>query len=94
MLELYHNETSTSSQKVRLVLAEKELTWESRHLNLWRGDQHAATYLSLNPKGVVPTLVDDGIVIVESTVIMEYLDDAYPHRPLRPAAAGEGARMR
>lgn len=93
-MELYHNETSTSSQKVRLVLAEKELAWESRHLNLWRGDQHAASYLSLNPKGVVPTLVDDGTVIVESTVIMEYLDDAYPNRPLRPAAAAERARMR
>lgn len=94
MLELYHNETSTSSQKVRLVLAEKELAWESHHLDLWKGDQHAASYLALNPRGVVPTLVDDGTVIVESTVIMEYLDDAYPDRPLRPAAAAERARMR
>lgn len=94
MLELYHNETSTSSQKVRLVLAEKRLDWESQHLDLWKGDQHVASYLALNPRGVVPTLVDDGTVIVESTVIMEYLDDAYPDHPLRPAAAAERARMR
>ena len=94
MLELYHNETSTNSQKVRLVLAEKGLAWESRHLDLWKGDQHDALYLSLNPRGVVPTLVDDGTIIVESTVIMEYLDDAYPDRPLRPPASAERARMR
>lgn len=94
MRQLYHNETSTSSQKVRLVLAEKGLEWESHHLNLWNGDQHTETYLALNPKGVVPTLVDDGNVITESTVIMEYLDDAYPDPPLRPEATADRARMR
>ena len=94
MRELYHNEISTSSQKVRLVLSEKSLAWESRHLDLWKGDQHAASYLALNPRGVVPTLVDDGAVVVESTVIMEYLDDTYPDPPLRPAAPAERARMR
>ena len=36
MLELYHNESSTSSQKVRLFLTETEIAWESRHLDLWR----------------------------------------------------------
>ena len=94
MRELYHNDTSTSSQKVRLVLAEKGLSWESRHLNLWNGDQHAASYLALNRRGVVPTLVDNGSVITESTVIMEYLDDAYPDSPLRPVTPAEQARMR
>ena len=44
-------------------------------------------YLALNPNGVVPTLVDDGTVIVESRVIVEYLDDRMPEPPLRPSGA-------
>lgn len=94
MIELYHADMSTCAQKVRLALAEKGLAWESRLLNLRQRDQHDPDYLKLNPNGVVPTLVDDGKVIVESTVICEYLDDAYPDPPLRPAAPAQRARMR
>lgn len=94
MLELYHNNMSTCSQKVRLCLAEKGLAWTDRHVNLRAGEQHQPEYLALNPKGVVPTLVDDSTVIVESTVINEYLDDRFPEPPLRPADAAARARMR
>ena len=85
---------STCAQKVRLVLAEKELEWESIHFKLREGPQHKAEYLKLNPNGYVPTLVDDGVVIVESNIIMEYLDDAYPEPAMRPKGALERARMR
>ena len=84
MLELYHNDMSTCAQKVRLTLEEKGLTWESRHLDLRAGDQQKPDYLKLNPRGVVPTIVDNGKVVRESTVIMEYLDDEYPYPPLMP----------
>lgn len=94
MIELYHNDMSVCAQKVRLTLAEKQLKWQSRHLDLRAGDQQKPEYLKLNPNAVVPTLVDDGVVVVESTVICEYLDDAYPEPRLRPAAPGERARMR
>ena len=94
MLELYHNDMSTCAQKVRLSLAEKGLTWENRHLDLRAGDQQKPEYLKLNPKGVVPTLVDNGKVVRESTVIMEYLDDQYPKPPLRPADSHGRAQMR
>ena len=85
MLELYHNDMSTCAQKVRLTLAEKGLEWEGHHLNLRRGETRTAEYKKLNPNGVVPTLMVEGEPLIESTVIMEYLDDAYPNPPLRPA---------
>jgi glutathione S-transferase len=94
MLELYHNDMSTCAQKVRIVLAEKGLSWESRHLDLRAGDQQKPEYLKLNPKGVVPTLVHDGKAVRESTVIMEYLDDEYPNPSLRPHDSHGRAQMR
>lgn len=94
MIELYHADMSTCAQKVRLALAEKELPWLGHQLNLRHSDQHRPEYLKLNPNGVVPTLVDDGRVVIESTVICEYLDDAYPDPPMRPATPLGRARMR
>jgi glutathione S-transferase len=94
MIELYHNDMSVCAQKVRFALGEKALEWKSHHLNLRAGDQQKPEYVKLNPNAVVPTLVDDGKVIIESTVINEYIDDAYPEPRLRPADAGARARMR
>ncbi|NKB49933.1 MAG: hypothetical protein GKS02_11315 [Alphaproteobacteria bacterium] len=95
-LELYHFDRSTAAQKVRLVLAEKNLDWESHHIetNLDKRDQHDPDYLKINPSGVVPTLVHDGKVIRESNVILEYLEDAFPFPPLRPEDPFERAQMR
>ncbi len=94
MIELYHAAMSTCAQKVRLVLAEKGLEWTGHHMNLRMRDQHQPDYIKLNPNGVVPTLVDDGRVVIESAVICEYLDDAYPEPPMRPANAMDRAHMR
>jgi glutathione S-transferase len=78
MLELYHNDMSTCAQKVRVALGEKNLEWSGHELNLRTGDQHRPEFLRLNPKGVVPVLVHDRHVIPESTIIMEYLEEAFP----------------
>lgn len=86
MIELYHFGFSTCSQKVRLVLVEKEIDFISREVDILSGAQHEPDYVRLNPKHVVPTLVHDGAVLVESTLINEYLDDAFPENPLRPAS--------
>jgi glutathione S-transferase len=95
MIELYHNNMSTCAQKVRLVLREKHLRHVEHHLNLRAGEQNTPEYRRLNPNGVVPTLLDNGQVIIESTVICEYLEDAYPAtQALRPDDALERARMR
>lgn len=94
MITLYHNGMSTCSQKVRIALAEKGQAFESRHLNLRARDQHKPDYLKLNPNGVVPTIVHDGTVVIESAVINEYIDDTWPDPPIRPRDAYERARMR
>ena len=94
MLELYHNDMSSCAQKVRTALAEKSLEWTGHHLDLRAGDTLTPEYLKLNPNGVVPTLIDDGFVLIESTVINEYIDDAYPDHPLRPADPRARAKMR
>ncbi len=78
MLYLYHAPPSVCAMKVRLVLNEKGLPWDGKILDLRRGDQFDPEYRKLNPNSVVPTLVHDGRVVVESTVIIEYLDEAFP----------------
>jgi glutathione S-transferase len=94
MLTLYHAHHSTCSQKVRLVLHEKGLAFESVTLDLGKKDQLKPEYLAINPNGVVPTLVDDGVPIIESSVICEYLDEKYPQASLIPIDIVERARMR
>jgi len=84
-ITVYHNGMSASSQKLRLALAEKRLEWRSEEIELLTGGQHAPAYRKLNPAGVVPTLVHGGAVLTETSAILEYLDDAFPGPPLRPA---------
>jgi glutathione S-transferase len=95
MLTLYHFWSSTCSRRVRLCLAEKGLEWESRHIDLAvKHDHHSPEYLEINPNGQVPTLDHDGRIVLESNVILEYLDDAFPEVGLRPADPYLRARMR
>lgn len=84
-LVLYHGWSSSASRKVRFALAEKGLAYESRPIDIRKNEQHSPDYRRMNPKGVVPTLIHDGAVLIESTFICEYLDDAFPDPPLRPA---------
>ncbi len=93
-LALYHNGLSSCSQKVRLVLAEKDLAFDSREVNLIAGEQHAPEYVKLNPSHVVPTLIHDGRVLIESSLINEYLDEAFPETPLSPRDPGGRHGMR
>lgn len=93
-LKLYHSSTSVCAIKARTTLEEKELAWESELLDLQRGDQHQPEYLRLNPNAVVPTLVHDGRVLIESTLIIEYLDEAFPDLPLMPRDAYRRAQAR
>jgi glutathione S-transferase len=85
MLELYHAEPLANSMKVLLALTEKGLDFRSHYVDLHRFEQHEPWFLAINPSGQVPVLVHDGAVIVESTVISEYLEDVFPEVPLRPA---------
>ena len=93
-LELYTHPMSPCAQKVRIVLAEKGLEWTKHHISLPDKENLTPEYLKLNPLGVVPTLVDGGQPIIESSIICEYLDDAYSQTPLRPQNPVQRSKMR
>ncbi|MGA8205031.1 MAG: glutathione S-transferase family protein [Woeseiaceae bacterium] len=94
MLELYHGEPAANSLKSLLCLKEKGLDFVSHRLNLGEFEQHEPAYVAINPHGQVPTLVHDGNVITESTLINEYLEDVYPEPRLRPEDPVARAHMR
>ena len=94
MLELYTHPMSPCAQKVRIVLAEKNLDWEKHHVSLPDKENLKPDYLELNPLGVVPTLVDDGQPVIESSIICEYLEDKFPEPKLRPDNPYHASQMR
>jgi glutathione S-transferase len=75
---LYNAPQSTCSQRVRFVLNAKKLSFAEVKLDLLAGDQLRPQYLALNPNGVVPTLDHDGAIVIDSSVIIEYLDEIAP----------------
>ena len=93
-IELYHHGSSVCAAKVRFALGEKGLEWQGHYLDILKGDQFDPQYMKLNPKALVPTLLHDGNVVVELTVINEYLDDAFPDPTLKPKAPADRAEMR
>ena len=88
-LHLFHFFLSNCSQRARLGLEEKGLEWTSHHLDLPGNEHVTSDYQRINPKGVVPTLVHDGQVVIDSNDILVYLDEHFPDPPLGPAEAGE-----
>lgn len=94
MLHLYHSPYSTCSQKVRLCLWEKGVDFDLTELHFWKGEHLDPEYLKLNPNGVVPTLMHDDEPVVDSSVIVEYLDEVYPDVALSPKDILGRARMR
>ena len=93
VLELYHTVNSVCAQKVRILFEEKGLSWQS-HLMTLRGDQFTPEYLKLNPNAVVPTLVHDGRPVIESSVILYYLEECFPEPAMMPAPAFKRAQVR
>ncbi|MGE0037249.1 MAG: glutathione S-transferase family protein [Xanthobacteraceae bacterium] len=91
---LYNAPQSTCSQRVRFVLNAKGLPFDEVKLDLLAGDQLKPDYLKLNPNGVVPTLDHDGNVIIDSAVIIEYLDEISPEPDFTPRSPVERAQMR
>lgn len=94
MLKLYHDHNAVCCQKVELALHEKGLNYEEQIVSLFKSEQYSPEYLKVNPRGVVPTLVHDGNVIIESTLICEYIEEAFGGAPLLPRDAAERAKAR
>lgn len=81
-------------RKTRIALLEKGLKWETTWVDLAKGEQKKPEYLTINPVGKVPALIDDGVVVHDSTIINEYLEDKYPRTPLLPKDPAMRARAR
>jgi glutathione S-transferase len=95
MLKLYHAEPAANSLKTLLSFKEKGLDFESVYVDLHKFEQHEPWFVAINPEGQVPVVDHDGIIITHTTVIGEYLEDAFPDAPpLRPADPAGKARMR
>ncbi|MGE3248566.1 MAG: glutathione S-transferase family protein [Beijerinckiaceae bacterium] len=93
-VELYHFWSSVCSVRCRMALEEKGVEWTSRYIDLFAFDQMKPEYLAINPDGLVPTLVHDGGVVTESTIINEYIDEAFEGPALQPSDAMARAHMR
>lgn len=95
MLTLYHAEPVANSLKCLIALHEKGLEFQSVYIDLHKFEQHEPWFVALNPEGQVPVLAHDGAIVTHTSVINEYLEDAFPEAPpLRPATALGKARMR
>ncbi|MEZ7813965.1 MAG: glutathione S-transferase [Paracoccaceae bacterium] len=92
---LYNAPQSTCSQRVRYALHAKGKSFEEHKLDLFSGDQLKPAYLAINPNGVVPALVHDGFPVLDSSVILEYLEDIFPAKAaMRPSDPKGIAQLR
>jgi glutathione S-transferase len=94
MIKLYDFPMSPNARKVRIVLAEKGLSYEKVPVDLSQGEQKKPEFLKLNPYGKVPVLTDGDAVIYESTIINEYLEEKYPNPSVMPKDLAGRARAR
>jgi glutathione S-transferase len=94
MIKLYDFKSSPNCQRVKIVLAEKNLPYEIVPIDLRAQEQKTPDYLKLNPYGKVPVLTDDGTVLYESCIINEYLEEKYPNPSLLPKEPGKKAKAR
>ena len=83
-IHLFHFSGSACSQKLRIFFNIKNINWNSHVINLIKQEQFSKWFLGINPRGLVPTLVHDGDVHIESNEIMAYLDDVYKDNKLFP----------
>ena len=96
-MKLYSGPLSLFTAKVRIALDEKALAYERVEVG-WslarRYEPHHPDVVALNPKRQVPVLVDGDVVVYDSTIVLEYLEDRYPEPPLYPRDAIARARCR
>ena len=92
-IHLLHFAGSACSQKTRIFLALKGIEWNSRPVNLSQHENYSEWFMGINPRGLVPILVDNGKVIIESNDILTYLEDKFHEPVLIPAASNQEARQ-
>jgi len=90
-MNLYTTANSIECHRTRIVLTEKDITHELIQVDLKKLPEDL---IDLNPYGSVPTLVDRELVLYNSRVIMEYLEERFPHTPLMPVGPVQRAQTR
>ena len=81
-IHLFHFRGSSCSQKLRIYLNLKKINWTPHSVNLAAGKNYSDWFLGINPKGLIPVLVDNGHVEIESNDILEYLEKKFPGESL------------
>jgi maleylacetoacetate isomerase len=93
-ITLYHYWRSSCSWRVRWALIHKQIPYNDVPINLLANEQNSPAYLAVNPGGFVPAISYNGMVFGESIAIMEWLEDAFPGRPLLPQNPTDRLRVR
>ncbi|WP_296598574.1 glutathione S-transferase family protein [Phenylobacterium sp.] len=94
MITLYDHPLSPYAQKVKIALREKGLAFETTMPGGLGAGGAAGAFVEASPRAEVPALTDGDVRVFDSTIILEYLDDAYPDTPMRPTSPSERARVR
>ncbi len=94
MLQFYYHPLSPLSRRVWIALLEKEIPFESIIINLKEREQFKPDFLVISPFHHVPVIIDDGLRVLESLAILDYLENKYPDNPLLPQDAAQLARVR
>ncbi len=94
MLQFYYHPLSPLSRRVWIALLEKEIPFESIIINLKEREQFKPDFLVISPFHHVPVIIDDGLRVLESLAILDYLENKYPNNPLLPQDAAQLARVR
>ena len=94
MLEFYYNPQSPLARRVWIALLEKEISFAPKIIHLQAGEQFKPSFLKINPFHHVPVIVDDGLRVLESLAILDYLESKYPQHPLLPQDPSQLAKVR
>ena len=94
MLKFYYHPLSPLSRRVWIALLEKEIPFTPIIVNLKEGEQFKPDFLAINPFHHVPVIIDDGLRVLESLAILDYLESKYPDRSLLPKDASRLATVR
>jgi glutathione S-transferase len=94
MLQFYYNRLSPLARRVWIALLEKEIPFTPITVNLKEGEQFKRDFLAINPFHHVPVIIDDGLRVLESLAILDYLECKYPQNPLLPKDTSQLAKVR
>ena len=94
VIELWNYYRSGTSHRVRIALNLKGIEWTYRPLNLLKSEHKSAQYLHINPQGLAPTMLVDGVPLTQSPAILEYIEEMWPHPPLLPKNPMDRAKVR